>query len=613
MKNNDTRRVILEPAGISYTAQKDQSLLEIVHASSLELRTDCGGKGACGKCKVFAFPGEHLSEHTSKELEVLTPQEIAQGVRLACQTQPLSAVTVTVPEYSLDGGKVVGKTKMAGTYPVRAAVERFFVKDGAAGENGGSDDLINQVIQRMRGPKSPIPFLDVQALRDLSQPSVYEENLTLVCHRTRGITAVLPGHQQRSLGLAMDIGTTTLAVYLCDLGSGTVLSAAAAANPQRRFGEDVISRIAFADKQQDGLQILHRLIIAEINLLISQCLAEADAKTTDVDEVAVAGNPTMEHLFAAFHPHSLGRAPYLPVSRFPGTLRAGDVGLDLNPAVNVYLLPLVSGFVGGDTVAVILADKPHERDEVSLIVDIGTNGEVVLGNRRGLFVTSCATGPAFEGAQIACGMRAVAGAIHRLAIDPDTCSVSWHLIGTDQQSKPKGICGSGIIDAIAEMGRAGLLLSSGRIKEGMPGVIADSKNIGRQFTLVPAEKSATGREIAITLADIRQIQLAKAALYSGISLLMEKARVDHIDRMMLTGAFGARFNWRNAVAIGMLPGIRAGSSSIENAAGIGAIMALLDHSCRTEAKRLTEQIHALELSMAPDFCTVFPMSMQFPF
>lgn len=605
-------RVLFEPSGVSCEATEGETLLHTAHANGIALRSDCGGGGACGKCKLFVFPLENASAPSPKELEVLSPDELAQGMRLACQSRPSGPLTATVPAYSLDAGTAVGKTGVKGRFPVQPAVERILLKGGPPPEDGPRD-LAASLAEKGREIGKAVAFKENPSLQDLSRPFAYEGDITLVSHIERGVTAVLPGHRRRSLGIAIDIGTTTLAAYLCDLTEGAVLTSEASANPQRRFGEDVISRIAFADNQPDGLDILHEMVVEELNRLIRRCLATAKAEKEDVDEVSVVGNPTMEQLFASIHPHSLGRAPYLPVSLAPAPLRAGEVGLDLHPAANVYLFPVISGFVGGDTLAVILADRPHEREEISLIVDIGTNGEVVLGNRRGLFVTSCATGPAFEGAQIACGMRAVAGAIHRVAIDPSTCSVKWDLIGGTDREKPRGICGSGIIDAVAEMGRAGLLLSSGRMREGMPGVVTDGKGIGREFVLVSKSESVAGRNISIALSDIRQVQLAKAALYSGIALLMQKAGIDRIDRMLLTGAFGARFNWKNAMSIGMLPQIQTSASTVENAAGVGAVMALLDHARRKEASDLAQRIQVLELAGDPDFQTVFPMSMTFPF
>jgi uncharacterized 2Fe-2S/4Fe-4S cluster protein (DUF4445 family) len=282
--------------------------------------------------------------------------------------------------------------------------------------------------------------------------------------------------------------------------------------------------------------------------------------------------------FCGPSPYGLGVFPYFPLTLTPPVFSAGDLGLATDPAVPVFLMPVVSGFVGGDTMAAILADRPHERDDISLIVDIGTNGEVVLGNREGLWVTSCATGPALEGAQISCGMRAVSGAIHRAWPDEKRSRVAYEVLGNEGKNRPMGICGSGIIDAIAAMRQIGAILPNGRLDETFHGVASDETGIGRYYTLADENQTATGSDISVTLKDVRQIQLAKGALSTGIEFLMRKAGIGKIDRTVLTGAFGARFNWKNALAIGMLPPVVAQGEVIpkDNLAGVGVVMALLD-------------------------------------
>jgi uncharacterized 2Fe-2S/4Fe-4S cluster protein (DUF4445 family) len=314
----------------------------------------------------------------------------------------------------------------------------------------------------------------------------------------------------------------------------------------------------------------------------------------------------MQHLVLGVHPATLGSSPYRPVLRTSLDVRPADIGLELPTGVNVHLFPLVSGFIGGDTVAAILADRTYEREEITLLLDIGTNGEVVIGNAGQLWSTSCATGPALEGAHLSCGMRAVTGAVDRLTIDPDTYQPDLHVIGGGQAL---GLCGSGIIDALAEMVRTGLVLANGRMVEGLPGVRVDEKGIGREFSL-----SSAIRPLTITLNDIRQVQLAKAALAAGISLLMQHAGYRRFDRLVLTGAFGAKFNWRNAMAIGMLPEIPAGATVeiLENGAGKGALKALINGRLRHEKDSFARKINFLDLSGHPDFTATFTLAMAFP-
>jgi uncharacterized 2Fe-2S/4Fe-4S cluster protein (DUF4445 family) len=603
-----TCKIIFEPTGIT---------IEAASNSSVPLRADCGGKGLCGKCRVIAEPPRSLSPLGEPELDILSPGELQRSFRLACQTRIQGDAIVTVPAQMAESGEARGKTGLTGFYPVDPMVERIVLPKGEppGPEQGRSMDLAGWVVERVRSiADRDLRFYELEALRQLSLPAVSKGESTLVNHRQRGVTAVMAGSRPRSMGLAVDMGTTTLAAYLCDLQTGEVLTSAASVNPQRRYGEDVISRIAMADDQEDGLQRLNELVVDGINFLIARCVEQVGAGPDDIDEVTLVGNTTMERILVGFHPHGLGVSPYLPVFRPALDLKAADIGLKLNPGTNLFLFPVISGFVGGDTVGAILAERPHTRDAITLIVDIGTNGELVLGNRDGLWATSCATGPALEGAQIACGMRAVSGAIHKVDRDPVTGLPSCSVLGDSDRIPPIGICGSGLIDAMAVMRRIGVLLPSGRMKEGSGGVIADEKGIGREYVLVPADRSGTGRNISIMLKDVRQFQLAKSALSVGIELLMRNAGVDRVDRTVLTGAFGVRFNWRNAADIGMLPrpAVAGEVLSLDNLAGVGAIMALLDGKQREEAARVSGAIRFIELAMDPEFAVRFPMATAFP-
>jgi uncharacterized 2Fe-2S/4Fe-4S cluster protein (DUF4445 family) len=474
------------------------------------------------------------------------------------------------------------------------------------------ESLVDWLAARSGAPEAAAA--DTAALRRLA---LYRDSLTtatLVVHAESGIRRILSGRQDRSLGLAVDLGTTSIAGYLCDLTTGAVLAADACVNPQRRFGEDVISRITRINADNAHLEQLQRLAADGINLIMARCLAQAGATPAQIDEVAVCGNTTMQQVFAGLHPHGLGAFPYFPLTLTPPSFSAGALNLAVDPAVPVFLMPVISGFVGGDTMSAILADRPHERAEMTLIVDIGTNGEVVLGNRDALWVTSCATGPALEGAQISCGMRAVSGAIHRMAPDTANRGVTYEVLGDNDNRRPKGVCGSGIIDAIAALRHIGAILPNGRLNAAAPGVGSSQDGIGRYFTIADGATTATGSDIAITLKDVRQIQLAKGALCVGIEFLMRKAGIERIERTILTGAFGARFNWKNALAIGMLPPAVADGQVMpkDNLAGVGVVMALLDHKRRSEARALCRRIRYLELASEPDFAMAFARATTFP-
>jgi uncharacterized 2Fe-2S/4Fe-4S cluster protein (DUF4445 family) len=514
-------------------------------AAAIELRSECGGKGKCGKCAVEATPVEHLSPASDSEHRYLSADSLGRGERLACQARVEGPLEVVIAESNLDSAEVRGK--------------------------------------------------DLSQMIASGSESVRQNS----------------GSGGGSLGLAIDIGTTTLALYLCDLDSAAVVYSAATANPQRRYGDDVISRIAHANDRQNGLAELRTAIVEAVNRLIDLSLEATGLAREGIARATAVGNTTMQHVFAGLHPGILGLSPYMPESCEARVYGAGELGLDLEERCDVYLFPVVSGFVGGDTVAAMLSDKPYRRNEITLLIDIGTNGEIVLGNRQQLWVTSCATGPAFEGAHISCGMRASAGAIDKVMIDPVSYRVEYEMIGAKEATVPRGLCGSGIVDAVAEMVRAGLILPSGRLCEGLPGVVVDREGVGREFNIADR---AGQQPITLTLADIRQVQLAKSALYTGIALLMKNAGIEKFDRLVLTGAFGARFNWRNGVMIGMLPEVaeEAEVVLVENGAGRGAVLALLDESLKEEARAASACARLLELAGDPEFTREFTMHTAFP-
>jgi len=610
-------QVRFEPMGILATVGEEVSLAEAAENANVGIRADCGGEGLCGKCRVIAEPSESLSALSEPELDIITPEEIKKSFRLACQARVRGDLTVTIPEQMIDSHEARGKTGLRGTYPVDPMVERIMLGEGEQPEpsHGVVTDVATWTADRATAAAGHDVFIeDLGALRQLSRPEASEGAVTLVNHSKKGVTAVLPGKRNRSLGLAVDMGTTTVAAYLCNLETGQIMASAASINPQRRYGEDVISRIAMADKHDEGLGKLNQSIVDGINYLLDRCLEQVRASHDDIDEVTLVGNTTMERIFIGFHPHGLGVSPYLPILSSPRDLRAEEVGLKLSPGTNVYLFPVISGFVGGDTIGAIVADAPFVREETCLIVDIGTNGELVLGNREGLWATSCATGPALEGAQISCGMRAVSGAIHQVTLDPSTGHPVCSVLGDGTDILPLGICGSGLIDAIAVMRKIGVLQENGRLKEGMEGVLCDERGVGREYVLIPAEKSGTGKNISIMLKDVRQFQLAKSALFVGVELLMKHSGVTTVARTVLTGAFGTKFNWRNAVDIGMLPreAVQGEVLSLENLAGVGAIMALLDKKQRQEARRLAATTRFIELAMDPEFNIRFPGATVFP-
>lgn len=604
-------RALLEPLGLKVDYEPGATVLEITQKAGLFLRADCGGQGFCGKCQVKAAPSENLSPPNGVEEAALEADQLREGYRLACQCRAHGQVTITLPAGLDKGEGALGKTGLTGQFPPDPMVSRrVFAPTGELRlEDHAMGDLVSWMGQGLG--QMDLRFSRA-ALAGLAQPAAYKGPLTLVAHREMGVTAVWPGVRKASLGLAVDLGTTTAAGYLCDLAAGRILAAAGQANPQRRYGEDVISRIKYADTAPDNLAALSRLAVETVDALAARLLQQVGAGPEELDEVCLVGNTTMQHLFCGLSPCSLGHAPYLPVSKGALDLSAGELGLSLPAGVNVHVFPVMAGFVGGDAVAAALAEEVRGRAGSLLVVDIGTNGELVLMKGEDCWAISCATGPALEGAHISCGVRAAPGAVHKVAEDgPDALACS--ILGGGE-NPAVGLCGSGLIDAVAALRRQGRMRANGRLVEGAPGVESDEKGIGRFVQILPGAACHEGRPLRLALDDVRQLQLAKAALSVGIEIMLEQAGVDRVDTTVLTGAFGSRFNWRNAVDIGLLPKQAASGQvlAVENAAGAGAVMALVNRGYRARADELAQKARVIELSMEPEFSMRFAMGANFP-
>ena len=599
---------------ITFELKAGESLPAAAQPPGCRVRMECGGEGVCGKCRIIARPQANLSPITLAEREHLTAGEIAAGFRLACQLQFRGPVVISVPETSLDRPDALGKLGVLAQFDPEPAVSRICLKRAGFPETPESTagSLAEGIAQRAAAAGAgSVRFERPWILQHLSREGDADQDVTLVIHATRGVTAVLPGKRPQSLGIALDLGTTTLAGYLCDLTSGEMVAGASVVNPQRATGEDVISRIAHCNRQPEGLAQLRRMAADGIDQVIGECLGSAGGLREAIDAVMVAGNPVMEQILAGLHPRGIGVHPYRPTIRNFPLFEAADLELDLSPGTPVHFFPLVSGFVGGDTLAALLADGTTERETDTLLVDIGTNGEIVIGRGDRLWATSCATGPALEGARISCGMRAAAGAIDQVSLD-STGRIDCRVMG-DGRSAPIGICGSGIIDAVAVLLRVGALQRDGRFNPDFPGVVCDANGLGRRFVLVPAGVGG-GAEIFVSLQDVRQIQLAKAAMAAGIELLMSRVALRKLQRTVLTGAFGARFDWRSAVSIGMLPEAvsRGAVESKVNLAGMGAAMALVNQSHARRAREIQARIRFIELAGEPAFAGRFVQATAFP-
>ena len=439
---------------------------------------------------------------------------------------------------------------------------------------------------------------------------------TVVVRNGSLITAIFPRFHDVALGIAFDVGSTTVAGHLCDLHTGDVLASAGAMNPQIRFGEDLMSRVSYVMMHPGGDAELTTAVRSCIDQLVGDLCAQADAVRDDVLELVVVGNPIMHHLVFGFDPTELGGAPFAPVTDQALTVPARDLGVTANPGARVYALPLIAGHVGADTAGMILSEAPHDQDVVNLLVDVGTNAEIVLGNKERILAASSPTGPAFEGAQISCGQRAAPGAIERVRIDPETLKLRFRTVGSEVWSDepgaptPTGVCGSGIIELVAELYLAGILTTDGVIDAAAASRTDRVIEDGRTHAYVVHDADP---RLVLTQNDVRQIQLAKGALYAGCRLLMDHYGIDQVDRIRLAGAFGAHIDPVRAMVLGLVPDCDPEHvTSAGNAAGTGARIALLNRAARTEIEDVVRQVEKIETATEPRFQEHFVGAMGIP-
>ena len=623
--------VVFQPVGKRGRIQEGKTLLEAGRELGADLESLCGGRQACGKCKVRIEEGPslglgirsgqtHLSLPTEKEVELLGESAVNDGYRLACAATIAGPLSVYIPEESRTSKQVVAKTATQRAISLKPAVRKCYVElsnPRVEDPRGDWERLSEEITHRFGLAGLDIDYQALCCLSDIVRKADWKVTVTVSMERHR-VTMVHPGLVERSFGLAIDVGTTTLAGYLCDLNTGEIIAAEAVMNPQISYGEDVISRITYAMDSPDGLSQLNACVIEALNGLTSNLAGKAGLVVEDIADVTMVGNTAMHHLFLKLDPQHLGRAPFTPVLHRPLDIMARELGLNLHPATNVHILPILAGFVGADNIGVLVSEKPHDQEEVALVVDVGTNGELVLGNRRRLIAASCATGSPFEGAHIKFGMRAAAGAIERVVVDPQTCEVRFKVVGDDCWSdqgsrvKARGICGSGVIDAIAGMLHAQIINPRGAFNKNvsMSRLLRDGGE--PEFVIAWPAETAIDRAITISQGDVREVQLAKGALAAGARLLMNKLGVEQVDKVILAGAFGLHIDKANAMSIGLVPDCGWDKVySVGNAAGEGARMALLNVNERREAAEIAQRLEYIELTAEPSFSKEFVHAMEF--
>ena len=666
MEDNKAK-VIFQPSGRRGRVPKGISLIEASRLLGADIEALCGEKKVCGKCKVRIEEGffekygieskrANVSPWQQKEEEkFVNAADREAGYRLGCVAQIEGDLLVFVPEESRAGKQIVSKAARDIHIEHNPAVKLYTIEvDKPTFEDPTGDwERICAELKRKHGLENLA--IDIHALRQL--PTALRKGgwkITVSVWMDREVIRVRPGTADSNYGLAIDIGTTTVAAYFCDLSTMAVIDTVSLMNPQCKYGEDVMSRITYHMMNKDGLERMSNDIVEGLNWLIDKAIegthppkkkvkkkkgeegaeewveAPEEGKTylrltrEDVEDITLAGNTAMHHILLQLDPEHVGLAPFPPVIHHSLDIKARDLGLNINPSSYVFILPNEAGFVGADNVGVLIAEEPHKQDAIQLIIDIGTNGELILGNKEKLISSSCATGPAFEGAQLAFGMRAAPGAIERVLIDPQTHDVDYKVIGKDawrkysdpKEMQAKGICGSGILDLLAELYKAGIVNKSGAFnKEGQKSDrFRKNADTGRpEFVLAWAEETSIGKDIVVTQKDVRQIQLAKGALYAGCKLMVKRMGLGEADTVKIAGAFGTHVDREKALIMGLFPDCAIEKiQSIGNAAGDGCRAALLNVEKRKEADWYSRNVEYIELTVEETFQQDFMEAMQLP-
>ena len=626
--------IVFTPSGKRGRFAHDTAVLDAARQLGVDIDSVCGGRGICGRCQVTLSKGEFAKHGITSRADHLTPlsrpeqryadkRGLDKDRRLSCHTQLCGDVVIDVPASSQVHRQVVRKELDARNIKLDPVVRLHFVVVAEPDMDDPRADL-EQLYSALKNEWGLVDLTcDTTALRRL-QPALRSGkwSVTVAVRKNHEIVGIWPGFLDTVYGIAVDVGSTTIAAHLCDLATGNVAASAGLMNPQIRFGEDLMSRVSYVMMNPDGGEQLTLAVRDAIAKLATEVSATAGVSLTDVLEITLVGNPVMHHLLLGIDPTPLGTAPFALATERAVTLPARQLDLGVHPGARAYLLPCIAGHVGADTAGMLLAEAPYSNDAITLLVDVGTNAELVLGNRKSLVAASSPTGPAFEGAQISCGQRAAPGAIERVRIDRETLEPRLKVIGCELWSDdPKfgertsatgvtGVCGSGVIEVIAEMYLTGIIDADGAIDGGLaersPRIIAD----GRTYAYVLHEGEP---QIQIVQNDVRAIQLAKGALYAGARLLMERLGVEKVDRIRLAGAFGSHIDVKYAMVLGMIPDCDLSQvSSAGNAAGAGARIALLNGSARAEIETWVRRIKKVETAVADRFQHHFVNAMAIP-
>lgn len=613
--------VVFQPSGRRAQVEPGKNVLDAAREIGEPIESICGGNQTCGKCKVKV--SGPVSPFSPQEAKFITGKEKKDGYRLACATKLFGNIKIYLPEESRRISPIIQKGLREIPFHLNPAVKRYpiaLTPPTLQDQRGDLDRIQKSLSDKFDLRNLTVDPVVLHALSHNLRSDNWKANVSVWMDQK--ILDIRSTKNGKLYGLAIDIGTTTIAIYLCNLENGTIAAMNSIMNPQLKYGEDVMSRIAYAmTNPQTGLHDMQMALLEGLNGVIRSVCDAAKVAPENILEATVVGNTAMHHIFLGIDPRNLGLSPFAPAIQSSLNIPARDLGLKIHPAANVHVLPIEAGFVGADNVGVLIAERPYQQDEMVLIIDLGTNGELILGNRQRLLSSSCATGPAFEGGHLQCGMRAAIGAIEKVRVEPNNLGVKFKVIGLESWSdecapekiRARGICGSGIIDAIAEMVGAGILEESGRFHPDLRNPRLRKSEKGDAFIIARAAETDIGRDIAVSAADVRAVQLAKGAIYSGAKIMMKMLGVERVDRVILAGGFGSYIDSERAMRLGMFPDCDlAKVISVGNAAGEGARIALLDRDRREEAELIARQVEYIDLTTSPDFAQEFIEAMPFP-
>ena len=653
-------KIVFTPSGKRGSFEIGTKVLDAARQLGVDIDSVCGGRAICGRCQINVLVGDFakhnihsdftsVTEISEAEKKYAERRGLNEDRRLSCQSLLKSDAVIDVPASSQVHQQVVRKENESHDIDINPIIKPYYVNVAKQKEKP-LEKKLNSSLHEIKTFKISVEEPDMhKGTGDLSRLKVAlseewgldnltcsldvlqslqpvlregEWKVTVAVRNNEEIIAVFPGFKDELFGIAVDVGSTTIAAHLCDLSTGEVSGSAGLMNPQIRFGEDLMSRVSYIMMNEGGEKDLTRVVREAINEIITTIISENNIDAEDILEMTLVGNPIMHHLVLGIDPTELGAAPFALATDLSADIKAKELNLNINSGAYVYVLPCVAGHVGADAAAVLLAEEPFNKDEISLIVDVGTNAEIILGNNQRLLAASSPTGPAFEGAQISSGQRAAPGAIERARIDPETLEPRFKVIGCDLWSDDEdfevnipvggitGICGSGIIEIVAEMFLNKIINQDGKINKALSETSSRIIEDGRTYSYVLHDGEQV---IKITQNDIRAIQLAKAALYAGVKLLMHKLSIEKVDRIRLAGAFGSHIDVKYAMALGLIPDCLVDEvSSAGNAAGTGARVTLLDKESRNKLEGEVRKIEKIETAVEPSFQEEFVSAMAIP-